>query len=238
MKHVLVIDDDRKLQTALTRLFEFDGCEVSVASTGTMGLEQFRNRPPCITLLDLNLPELRGEEVLREIKRVDSKAAVVILSAHADPMDKVVLLELGADDYVTKPFSPKELLARVHTVVRRMQNELHAEEIHLCQDIRLNPAKLTLIRPDAVIPLSFRECRILLFLKHNSARAVSREELLGHMWIDENRPSSRLAIETYIRRLRVKLEADPSHPVHLVTVHGLGYQLRTHDETRNDLFNA
>ena len=222
MERVLVVEDDRAVQKALTRLFESEEYSVEVAADGPSGLEKFRAKPPSAVVLDLRLPGLGGQDVCRRMKEAAPTIPIIILSAKTEVSDKVLLLELGADDYVTKPFSPRELLARVRAAIRR-SSRTHPSSSLAFGDVVLDFDKMELFRAGEPVALTAQEFKILRFMSDNAGRVVSREELLNEVWGYQNYPSTR-TVDNHILRLRQKLEKDPANPVHFRTVHSAGYK--------------
>ena len=224
MERVLVIEDDRAVQKALKRLFESEGYAVDVASNGVEGLEKFRATVPSALVLDLRLPGVPGQDVCRQVKQSAPDVPIIILSAKSEVSDKVLLLELGADDYVTKPFSPRELLARVRAAVRRTSGRGAVQSTLLSfGDVAADFSKMELTCAGKPVALTAQEFKILKFMSENVARVISREELLNEVWGYQNYPSTR-TVDNHILRLRQKLEKDPSNPVHFRTVHSAGYK--------------
>lgn len=234
MDTVLVVEDSRPMQRTLQRLFEADSLEVLIAPDGPSGLEFFRKQPPCAVVLDLKLPGISGKELCREFKALASSVPIVILSANSEVDDKVLLLELGADDYVTKPFSPKELLARVRRAMRRagtrapMVSQVAAKHINhevlSLGDARIDFTSMEATRSGKAVTLTTQEFKLLKYLASSANRVVSREELLNEVWGYQNYPSTR-TVDNHILRLRQKLEPDPAEPRFLLTMHGAGYKL-------------
>ena len=222
MERILVIEDDRAVQKALKRLFEGEGFSVDIASSGTSGLELFRASQPAALVLDLRLPGMTGQDVCREVKQIAPATPVVVLSAKSDVMDKVLLLEMGADDYVTKPFSPRELLARVRSAMRRSTRVVPGD-VAAFDEVRVDFSKMELTRGGRSVQLTAQEFKILKFMVQNPERVVSREELLNTVWGYQNYPSTR-TVDNHILKLRQKLEKDPANPVHFRTVHSAGYK--------------
>jgi DNA-binding response OmpR family regulator len=222
-ERILVIEDDHAVQKALKRLFEGEGFGVEIASSGTAGLERFRADPPTALVLDLRLPGMSGQDVCREIKQADPSIPVVVLSAKSDVMDKVLLLEMGADDYVTKPFSPRELLARVRSAMRRSVRVTPSTDRASFGDVRVDFSKMELTRNGQQVAMTAQEFKILRFMLQNPERVISREELLNMVWGYQNYPSTR-TVDNHILKLRQKLEKDPANPVHFRTVHSAGYK--------------
>jgi DNA-binding response OmpR family regulator len=232
METVLIIEDSRPMQRTLQRLFEADSLGVRIASDGVEGLESFRHEPPNVVVLDLKLPGLSGKELCRSFKTEMPGVPIVVLSANADVDDKVVLLELGADDYVTKPFSPKELLARVRRAMRRNNRKQQAaaiaetvpsHDVVIFGDVEIDFTSMESKRAGKPVSMTAQEFKLLRFLSRSTDRVISREELLNEVWGYQNYPSTR-TVDNHILRLRQKLEPDPAHPRFFVTVHSAGYK--------------
>jgi DNA-binding response OmpR family regulator len=221
-ERILVIEDDRAVQKALKRLFEGEGFAVDIAGNGAAGLEMFRAAPPSVLVLDLSLPGTPGQDVCREISQAAPSLPIIILSARTEVMDKVLLLELGAHDYVTKPFSPRELLARVRTAMRRSSRTPLTETFSF-GDVKVDFKKMELWREGNLVQLTSQEFKVLKFMIQNAERVLSREELLNHVWGYRNYPSTR-TVDNHILRLRQKVEKDPANPLHFRTVHSAGYK--------------
>jgi DNA-binding response OmpR family regulator len=222
MEKILVIEDDRAIQKALKRLFESEGYNLEIAGTGTAGLEAFRAAVSCLVVLDLKLPGMPGRDVCREIKKEAPSIPVIIVSATTEEVDKVLLLELGADDYVTKPFSPRELLARVHAVLRRSSRPAVADQYSF-DDVAVDFAKMEVARAGKPVTLTPQEFKILKYFAQNTERVISRDELLNEVWGYQCYPSTR-TVDNHLLKLRQKLENDPAHPTHFRTIHGAGYK--------------
>ena len=222
MAQILVIEDDIRIQRALTRLFVTEGYEVCVEGDGAAGLAACKNMIPAAVVLDLMLPGLSGRVVCREIKAWRPDVPVIILSAVTDVADKVLLLELGADDYVTKPFSPRELLARVQAAIRR-SNRRAEETAQAFGDIVVDFAKMELEKAGTKIPLTAHEFKLLRFFLENTGRAIARDELLTEVWGASLHVTTR-TVDNQILKLRQKLESDPGNPILFRTVHGVGYK--------------
>jgi DNA-binding response OmpR family regulator len=221
-ERILVIEDDRAVQKALRRLFEGEGFAVDIAGNGVEGLEMFRAATPSVLVLDLGLPGMAGQDICREISRVTPSLPIIVLSARAEVMDKVLLLELGAHDYVTKPFSPRELLARVRTAMRRSTHTPVTESFTF-DDVKVDFTKMELCREGKPVQLTSQEFKVLKFMIQNAERVLSREELLNTVWGYRNYPSTR-TVDNHILKLRQKLEKDPANPAHFRTVHSSGYK--------------
>jgi DNA-binding response OmpR family regulator len=224
METILVVEDHVSVQKVLRRLLESAGYRVEVCGDGRSAMDAFQKRTPTAVILDLGLPMLSGKDVCREIKRKATSLPVLVVSASTDETDKVVLLELGADDYVTKPFSSTELLARVRAAIRRAQKGSSAafDRIHFgeaCVDFIKMQASVS----GSSVHLTAYEFRMLNFLIHNVDRVVRRSEILTEIFGTGESNHTR-TMDNVILRLRQKLERDPANPVHILTVRGLGYQ--------------
>jgi len=219
---ILVVEDDPAVQKALRRLFETEGYMVEVQSDGRAALESFQSLPPAAMVLDLRLPKVNGSDVCKQIKAVAPTLPIVVLSAASDVSDKVLLLELGADDYVTKPFSPRELLARVRAALRHTARTPDVQVVSF-DSISVDFKKMEVKRDGKPVVLTAQEFKTFQFLVQNADRVISRDELLNEVWGYQNYPSTR-TVDNHILKLRQKLEKDPSSPVHFRTVHGMGYK--------------
>ncbi len=232
MDTVLIVEDSAPMQRTLQRLFEADSLQVQIASDGPSGLECFRRQLPCVVVLDLKLPGISGKELCREFKSLASSVPIVILSANSEVDDKVLLLEIGADDYVTKPFSPKELLARVRRAMRRAgarpamvpQVAARQHEVLAFGEARVDFTSMEAVRAGKAVMLTSQEFKLLKYLASSAGRVISREELLNEVWGYQSYPSTR-TVDNHILRLRQKLEPDPAEPRFLLTMHGAGYKL-------------
>jgi DNA-binding response OmpR family regulator len=222
MKTILVVEDDVRIQKALVRLFTSEGYEVHVESEGQAGLDAGRRIQPAAVVLDLMLPGLSGRELCRLMKETQPETPVVILSAVSEVADKVLLLELGADDYVTKPFSPRELLARVEAAIRRTSKSGSAKLTQF-GDISIDAAKMEVRRDGVAIALTAHEFKLLRYFVENAGRVLTRSELLNDVWGYDSYPNTR-TVDNQVLKLRQKLERDPAQPRHFLTVHGAGYK--------------
>jgi DNA-binding response OmpR family regulator len=232
MDTVLIVEDSSAMQKALQRLFEADSLAVQLASDGLAGLESFRKQTPAAVVLDLKLPGMSGKELCREFKALAPAVPIVVLSANSEIEDKVLLLELGADDYVTKPFSPKELLARVRRTMRRgtptaLASEVarndKGHEILSFGNVQVDFTSMEATREGASVQMTAQEFKVLRFLSRFPGHVISREDLLNEVWGYQNYPSTR-TVDNHILRLRQKLEPDSANPKYFLTVHGAGYK--------------
>lgn len=229
METVLVIEDSRPMQRTLQRLFEADAMQVRFASDGVQGVECFQQSVPSVVILDLKLPGLQGKDLCRFFKSQRPYVPIVVLSANAEVEDKITLFDLGADDYVTKPFSPRELLARVHRAMRRGREEVLGSpngtphERLTFDDIEIDFTGMEAKRAGRDIPLTAQEFKLLRFLAVSPGHVFSREELLNEVWGYQNYPTTR-TVDNHVLRLRQKLEPDAALPRYFITVHGAGYK--------------
>jgi DNA-binding response OmpR family regulator len=222
MERLLLIEDDQAILKALKHLFEGEGYAIEFTTDGAAGLAAFRALPPSAVILDLKLPKMSGRDVCQEIRKMASGVPILILSAASDEVDKVLLLEIGADDYITKPFSPRELLARVRAALRRSQRGGKIER-YAFADVAVDFAKMELKREGKLVEMTPHEMNVLKYFAQHPEIVISRDQLLNEVWGYECYPSTR-TVDNHILKLRQKLEPDPEHPVHFKTVHGVGYK--------------
>ncbi|MEO8727683.1 MAG: response regulator transcription factor [Acidobacteriaceae bacterium] len=233
MDSVLVVEDSLAMQKALRRIFEADAMTVRVAGDGITALEYFRERTPSAVVLDLKVPGRPGKDLCRAFKSLVPQVPIVVVSANSAVEDKVLLLELGADDYVTKPFSPKELLARVRRAMRRSDEQEQAPPqtppdpgdhvIVRFSDVRVNFTAMEVSKSGRPVTMTAQEFKVLRYLTQSPGKVISREELLNGAWGYQCYPTTR-TVDNHILRLRQKLEQDPANPVHLLTMIGVGYK--------------
>jgi len=222
MEKILIIEHDRATQRALKLLLEPAGYIVESGADGRTGLAAFRRSRPTLVILDLKLPRVPGRDVCREIKREAPLLPVLVLTVVADEVEKVLLLELGADDYVTKPFSSRELLARVRALIRRQHDQLAHRYISF-DDVSVDLLEMKVTRAGRPVHLTGRELRIVEHLLRASGRVVPRQELLSKVSGDQRGRVSH-PVRSHISNVRRKLERHPEKPSHFVTVRGVGYK--------------
>jgi two-component system alkaline phosphatase synthesis response regulator PhoP len=203
--------------------FEFEGYEVLTAADGAAGLERARTQHPDLLLLDIMLPKLSGLEVCKTLRAEGFEAPIIMLTARGQEIDKVVGLELGADDYVTKPFSIRELLARVRAILRRTEGGKKKLQRYRFAEVELDFEHYRGTRGGQALDMSPREFELLRYLIERKGEAVSREQLLEDVWGYENYPSTR-TVDTHIAKLRAKIGDSGSEPKHILTIHGVGYK--------------
>jgi DNA-binding response OmpR family regulator len=220
---VLIIEDEPNMVLGLKDSCEYEGYEVAVARNGKEGLEKATNEKPDIILLDVMLPVMSGLDVCRTLRRRGIETPIIMLTARGQETDKVVGLEVGADDYVTKPFSIKELLARVRAHLRRAAKQVADIENFTFGDVELNFKKYTARKGGQPLELSAREFEILRYLIRHRGEIVTRDQLLDEVWGYESSPITR-TVDNHIARLRQKIEPDSSQPQHIITVHRIGYR--------------
>jgi two-component system response regulator RegX3 len=227
MTKILIVEDESSFSEALSFLLGKEGYDVAVAATGTDAIKQFNENGADLVLLDLMIPEISGVEVCKTI-RTSSQVPIIMLTAKDSEIDKVVGLELGADDYVTKPYSSRELIARIKAVLRRGTNEDIAPEngILTAAGIRLDVGKHQVTVNGTLISLPLKEFELLEFLMRNSGRVLTRTQLIDRIWGGDYYGDTK-TLDVHIKRLRSKVEADPANPVLIQTIRGLGYKLES-----------
>ena len=223
-KKVLIVEDEKAISDIIMFNLKREGYEVMQALTGTDGLNMAINKNPDIVLLDIMLPEMDGFEVLEKIREV-SEVPVIMVTAREEERDKVLGLETGADDYVTKPFSMVELIARVKANTRRTVGAVKKPETSIkIGDITIDTEAQTVMKNDAALDLTQREYEIMVYFAKNQTKVISREELMEKVWGYDYYGDLR-AVDVAMRRLREKIEDDPSEPKLIITKRGVGYYL-------------
>ena len=224
MTRILLVEDESSLSETLSFLLTREGFEVEIAEDGQEALDIFANGNFDIILLDLMIPKVPGNEVCRQI-RTTSNIPIIMLTAKDTEVDKVVGLELGADDYVTKPYSTRELLARIKAVLRRNVKDETFEDDGVIDiaGIRLDADRHTLHVQGDLVAIPLKEFELLEYLMSNVGRVLTRGQLIDRVWGTDYYGDTK-TLDVHIKRLRSKIEADPAEPVHLVTVRGLGYR--------------
>jgi DNA-binding response OmpR family regulator len=220
---VLIIEDEPNMVLGLKDSCEYEGYEVAVARNGKEGLEKASTEKPDIILLDVMLPLMSGIDVCRTLRTRGIETPILMLTARSQEIDKVIGLEVGADDYVTKPFSIKELLARIRAHLRRASKQVVDIENFSFGDVELNFKKYVARKGGQALELSAREFEILRYLIRRRGEIVTRDQLLDEVWGYRSTPVTR-TVDNHIARLRQKIEQDPSEPRHIITVHRIGYR--------------
>src|ERR1700721_1708635 len=219
---ILIIEDYPRMQKVVGRIFSEERYAALVAGDGQIGLELFRKEKPLAVVLDLILPNISGRELCQTFKALSPETPIVVLSAITEVADKVLLLELGADDYVTKPFSPRELTARVQAAIRG-QRKPAPPTIYRFAECEVDFKKMTVQRNGKPVVLTAHEFKLLKFFTENAERVLTRDLLLNEVWGYNFYPTTR-TVDNQILKLRQKLEPDPANPKHLLTIYGAGYK--------------
>ncbi len=227
-KRILVIEDDRDIVELVRYNLEKDGYQVATATDGAIGMAQIKKSPPDLLVLDLMLPKLSGLEICKEVRRdaALNRLPILILTARGEEADRVVGLELGADDYVTKPFSPREFVARVKALLRRVEPAAASEKLIDVGLLRIDPAAYRVTRSGKQVPLSTLEFRLLYYLAARPNKVFSRDQLLDAVWGTDRFVTPR-SVDVYVRRLREKIEENPQVPSYVKTIRGAGYLFET-----------
>ena len=226
MTKILIVEDEASFSEALAFLLGKEGFEVSVAEDGQQAVDKFAKEGADLILLDLMIPIISGIEVCRII-RTTSQVPIIMLTAKDAEIDKVVGLELGADDYVTKPYSSRELIARIKAVLRRgiIDESIDGESgVHIVAGIKLDIGKHQVTINGEVVALPLKEFELLEFLMRNAGRVLTRSQLIDRVWGGDYYGDTK-TLDVHIKRLRAKIEADPANPVLIQTIRGLGYKL-------------
>jgi len=219
---ILVVEDEAKIARTLSLYLEQASFSVTISPTGTDALPSFRRERPDLVILDLGLPGMDGLDVAREIRH-EGNTPIIMLTARSEEADKLVGLELGADDYVTKPFSPREVVARVRTVLRRAQPAPTQPEAITVGNISLDPARRTVQVSDRAVELTPSEFELLSAFVHHPGQVFTRLQLLD-LTQGEAYDGYERTVDQHIKNLRKKIEPDPSNPRYILTVHGVGYK--------------
>ena len=220
MQKILVIDDDESLRDTIAVMLERENFDPVLAADGKAGLEMAVTLKPHLILVDLRLPLLSGVDVCRQLRADRIQTPIIVLSAAGDEVDKVLLLEIGADDYIVKPFGTRELLARIRALLRRALPETKAASFG---EVEVDFDHRTITAKGAEVRLTPAEYNLLVFFLHNANRALTRDLILNSVWGYESYPNTR-TVDAHVVRLRQKLEPDPGLPRHFLTVHGVGYR--------------
>jgi DNA-binding response OmpR family regulator len=223
MKKILVVDDEKKIVQIIKAYLEKDGYQVFTANDGKSALDVVLAQNPDLILLDLMLPEISGWDVCRSIRKT-SDVPIIMLTARDEVTDKIVGLEMGADDYVTKPFDPKELVSRVRAVLRRTESRVKPKDILHVSDLAIDIEKRQVRRGEIFIDLTPNEFELLKVMAESPGRVFSRMQLLDKVQGDAYEGYER-TIDSHIKNIRKKIELDPEHPQYIITVYGVGYKM-------------
>jgi len=220
---ILIVEDEPAMVQGLRDNFEYEGYEVLSASDGVEGLELALKENPDLLVLDVMMPKMSGLDVCKQLKAKKPGIPIIMLTARGQEIDKVVGLELGADDYVTKPFSIRELMARVKAVLRRVAPQTAGGEVYRFSDVEVNIRSNEVLRAGQPVELSSKEFALLAYFVAHPAETLSRDRLLDAVWGYENYPNTR-TVDAHIVHLRQKLEPNPLEPRFILTIHGSGYK--------------
>ncbi|MGD9929987.1 MAG: response regulator transcription factor [Mangrovibacterium sp.] len=225
MSRILIVEDEQAMLTGLRDNLEFEGYEVDTADRGDDGLKKLQTSTYDLVLLDVMLPGLSGFDVCRKSRALGIDTPIILLTARGEELDKVLGLELGADDYITKPFSLRELLARIKVILRRTGstgNNLHQSSLITIGNLRVSFDAYEAYLDDTPVKMSHKEFEILHYLHRHAGKIVTRDDLLDHVWGMDYQPTAR-TVDNFIVRLRNKVDTPDSQ--HIITVHGMGYKL-------------
>lgn len=226
MPKILIVEDEPSMRMGLQDNLEFEGYETDTAEEGDTGLKMIMENRYDLVLLDVMLPNLSGFDICKTVRRKGVNTPIILLTAKGEEIDKVLGLELGADDYITKPFSLRELLARIKAILRRGENINPAKtgnDIEIGR-LQVNFSSYTAAEESTPVQMSYKEFEILNYLWKNRNRTVSRDDLLTNIWGYDENPTTR-TVDNFILKLRQKIEKDYNHPQIIITVHGIGYKL-------------
>jgi DNA-binding response OmpR family regulator len=223
MRKVLIVEDDQAMAVALRDGFSYEGYAVQVARDGATGLQLAREKGHDLLILDVMLPRMSGLDVCRQLRSAGNDTPIIMLTARGQEIDKVLGLKTGADDYVTKPFSFLELMARVEAVLRRASKAAEAVEGVRFGDVEINFKTFEAAKGGRAVELSPREFKMMKYFAEHRGEVVTRDQLLDHVWGYEGLPLTR-TVDMHIAKLRQKIEDTPSDPRHIITVHRVGYK--------------
>jgi DNA-binding response OmpR family regulator len=227
MSKILIVEDEPNMRLGLKDNLEFEGYEVDFAEDGETGLKNILEGNYNLVLLDVMLPRMSGFDVCRNVRKKGNNIPIILLTAKGEEIDKVLGLELGADDYITKPFSIRELLARIKAVLRRGEDKEQSKnknDLKKIGRIEIDFSSFNAFEDGLSVQMSHKEFEILNFLWDHKNSTVSRDDLLNNVWGYDESPTTR-TVDNFILKLRQKIEKDPNHPRIILTVHGIGYKL-------------
>ena len=225
MKKILIIEDDPGIQLSLKDEFESEGFEVTVADDGLTGMEITKQNPPDVVILDLMLPYLNGYEICKKLRQEGNDVPIIMLTVKDQEVDKVLGLELGADDYVTKPFSLRELLARVNALLRRSAESIPESSVFSIGETLFDLKKYEALKKGNKIEYTTLEFHILKLLYERRGQAVTRYDFLNRVWGEDNAVVTERTIDSHIANIRKKLEDDLADPRYIISIRGVGYKL-------------
>ena len=221
MQKIVVVEDDESLRETIAVMLEREGFSPILANDGHQGYEQIMAHRPNLLLTDLRLPEMNGSDLCKAVRAAQLSTPIIVLSAVCDEVDKVILLEIGADDYVVKPFGTRELMARIRAVLRRASPD--RQRVCRFGDVEVDTDRRLVFRKGEEIRLTPAEYNLLTFLLQNPGRIISRDQILNSVWGYQSYPNTR-TVDAHMVKLRQKLEPEPASPRFLLTMHGFGYR--------------
>jgi len=224
MAHILIVEDEKEMREGLKDNLEYEGYSIDLAEDGKQGLEKIKNNKYDLIILDVMMPFMSGFDVCKECRSIGVKTPIIMLTAKGEEIDKVLGLEFGADDYVTKPFGLRELLARIKAILRRIPQISNSEKIIKIGKIVIDFSKYEVTENNEPIAMTHKEFEILKYFWINKNKTVTREDLFNEIWGYDEMTTTR-TIDNFILKLRQKIEINPNHPKYILTVHGIGYKL-------------
>jgi DNA-binding response OmpR family regulator len=225
MKKILIIEDDPGIQLSLKDEFESEGFDVYSAGDGLAGLEMTEQNPPDLIILDLMLPFLSGYQICKKLRQDGNNVPIIMLTVKDQEVDKILGLEYGADDYVTKPFSLRELLARVNALLRRSVEKKNESSVFCIGETKFDLNKYEALKNETKIEYTTLEFQMLRLLYDRKGKAVTRYDFLNRVWGENNTVVTERTIDSHITNIRKKLEVEPSHPRYIISIRGVGYKL-------------
>lgn len=223
MLKILIIEDDINIASGLVQLMQLEGYQARAVHDGQQGLDVYKNEPFDLLIVDIMMPVMDGYELCKSIRKTDQDTPIIFLSAKSDEIDKVVGLELGADDFISKPFGAREVIARIHAIMRRQNPQNKTTEEFKLADLKVSPTANRAYRDDQTIELSSRDIKILLLFKQHLGQVITRDMISDTAWGHDYLFNSR-AIDQHIFQLRKRIEIDPQNPLIIQTVHGEGFR--------------
>ncbi len=227
MTRILIVEDEEAMRNGLKDNLEFEGYEIETAEDGKIGLSKINNNKYDLIVMDVMMPNLSGFEVCKKMRSAGNKTPVILLTARGEEIDKILGLELGADDYITKPFSVRELIARIKAILRRTENSTNNDSNNVLLNLgrlKLDFTNYAAYENESEVSMTHREFELIKYLYERRNQTVSRDDLLKNIW-DQNVFTTTRTIDNFIVKLRQKMEEDPNHPKIILTVHGIGYKM-------------
>ena len=227
MTRILIVEDEEAMRNGLKDNLEFEGYEIETAEDGKIGLSKINNNKYDLIVMDVMMPNLSGFEVCKKMRSAGNKTPVILLTARGEEIDKILGLELGADDYITKPFSVRELIARIKAILRRTENNTNNDSNNVLLNLgrlKLDFTNYAAYENESEVSMTHREFELIKYLYERRNQTVSRDDLLKNIW-DQNVFTTTRTIDNFIVKLRQKMEEDPNHPKIILTVHGIGYKM-------------